>query len=524
MGMGRRALLAVAGLLLAPLLAGAAPGNPAPVERASGERATAAPARPDAPDRATGGSASSPAAGSVLLLDIKGGIGPATRDYLIRSLKRAADQQAAAVVLRIDTPGGLDAATRDINQAILASDVPVIGWVAPQGARAASAGTYILYACHLAAMAPATSLGAATPVEMGGPGPARSPLGNEPPGGSGAGEHSDNPDSNPSSNGRNDDGSNRAPAAPAGSAMERKVVNDAAAYLRSLGELRGRNTDFADRAVREAATLTADQAVKQKVVEILAADIDSLLTQADGRLVALQGGRRATLATGGAPVVTVEPDWRFQFLSVLTNPSVAYMLLLVGMYGLIFEGYSPGAVLPGVVGAICLLLALYALQVLPVNYAGVALIMLGVALMATEFAVPSFGALGIGGVVALVIGSLILFDTEVPGYGVPGQLVTGIGLASALAFMGLIWLAARARRQPVTTGVEELLGEPAVALEDFQGHGRVQIRGETWQAESTYPVSRGQALRVLAVNGLVLLVAPSDMHSPDIRPSNGVPT
>lgn len=448
-----------------------------------------------APVPAAVSQAPSNAQGGVVLLDIKGGIGPATRDYLRSGLRHAAQTHAAAVVLRIDTPGGLDAATRDINQSILASEVPVIGWVAPSGARAASAGTYILYACHVAAMAPATSLGAATPVSMGGsgfgpeepqrgPDDARQPVpGQAPP-----------------------QKQEQAPGEPR-SAMERKAINDAGAYLRSLAELRGRDARFADAAVREAATLTATQAHAQGVVEIVADDIQSLLQQADGRTVRLARGD-VVLDVDRSAVTVQVPDWRARLLAVLTEPTVAYLLLLIGLYGLVFEGYSPGAILPGMVGVICLLLAAYGLQVLPVNYAGVALIVIGVVLIALEVAMPSIGAAGIGGVVSLLAGSLILFDTDVPGFGVPGALIGGIGVASALAFMGMLWLAARARRQPVVTGVEELVGNLAVATRDFAGRGQVRIRGEEWQAQSDLPVRRGESVRVLAIDGLVLRVTP----------------
>ncbi len=433
----------------------------------------------------------------VMLLDIKGGIGPATRDYVRDGLRQAAQAQAPAVVLRIDTPGGLDAATRDINQAILASDVPVIGWVAPSGARAASAGTYILYACHLAAMAPATSLGAATPVSMGGPGfaPEREPQRRP----DDTREPQATPDV-PKPEGEHDKDE------PHG-AMERKAVNDAVSYLRSLAELRGRDADFAERAVREAATLTATQAQAQGVVEIVAGDVATLLQKSHGRTVRVAEGN-VVLDVDKREVTTIEPDWRARLLAVLTEPTVAYLLLLIGLYGLVFEGYSPGAILPGMVGVICLLLAAYGLQVLPVNYAGVALIVIGVVLIALEFAMPSIGAAGIGGVISLLAGSLILFDSDVPGFGVPGALVAGIGVASALGFMGMLWLAARARRRPVVTGVEELVGHVAIATRDFQGRGQVRIRGEQWQAQSDLPVQRGQAVRVLAIDGLVLRVVP----------------
>ncbi len=432
-------------------------------------------------------------AGRVYLIEVDGGIGPATSDHIRRGIARAQTDGAMAVVLRIDTPGGLDAATRDINQALLAAQVPVIGYVAPEGARAASAGTFILYATHLAAMAPATSLGAASPVAIGGGDPGgpspRRPM-------PGAGQE--------------DEGDGKAED---GTAMSRKVTNDAVAYLRGIAERRGRDVAFAEAAVRDAATLTAREALERGVIEIVAADLDDLLAQADGRTVRL-GEREATLALAGAVVETLAPDWRNRLLSVITDPSIAYFLLLIGLYGLVFEGYNPGALVPGVVGAISLLLALYALQVLPVNYAGIALIVLGVVLMTAELFLPSFGTLGIGGVVALVAGSVMLFDTDVPGFGVPRGLIGAVAGVSGLAFLAIGWLAVRARRRPVVTGRHELIGHAAIARNDFDGRGHVRIRGEDWQARSSGPVRAGETVVVTGLDGLVLLVRPGSADPP----------
>lgn len=426
-------------------------------------------------------------AGRVYLIEVDGGIGPATSDHIRRGIARAQTDGAMAVVLRIDTPGGLDAATRDINQALLAAQVPVIGYVAPEGARAASAGTFILYATHLAAMAPATSLGAASPVAIGGGDPG-GPSPRRPTPGAGQEDEGDG-------------------EAEDGTAMSRKVTNDAVAYLRGIAERRGRDVAFAEAAVRDAATLTAREALERGVIEIVAADLDDLLAQADGRTVRL-GEREATLALAGAVVETLAPDWRNRLLSVITDPSIAYFLLLIGLYGLVFEGYNPGALVPGVVGAISLLLALYALQVLPVNYAGIALIVLGVVLMTAELFLPSFGTLGIGGVVALVAGSVMLFDTDVPGFGVPRGLIGAVAGVSGLAFLAIGWLAVRARRRPVVTGRHELLGHAAIAREDFDGRGHVRIRGEVWQARSEVPVRAGETVLVTGIDGLVLQVRP----------------
>lgn len=433
----------------------------------------------------------------VYLLEVDGAIGPATTLYLEDSLQVAAEAGAPAVVIRMNTPGGLDAATRDINQAILGSPVPVITWVAPEGARAASAGTYILYASHVAAMAPATNLGAATPVQIGGGMGAPQP---EP-----AGETDKGSDNGGENGGKEEE----SPAAAQDGAMERKVVNDAAAYIRGLAELRGRNAEWAEKAVREAVSLTANEALDENVIDILAADTESLLRQADGREVKV-GENMVTLRTAGRAVEPLTPDWRSELLSIITNPTVAYLLMMVGLYGLILEGYNPGALVPGVVGAICLLLALFAFQVLPVNYAGLALIALGVILMVAEIFAPSFGVLGIGGIIALVFGSIILLDTDVPGFEISPWVIGGTAAISGGVFMGIMYLAIRAWGRPVVTGRQQLVGAEAVAVSDFtDGRGGVHVHGERWGARSDRPVSEGDRVVIRDLDGLTLVVEPA---------------
>ncbi len=404
-----------------------------------------------------------------VLIPISGPIGPATSDFFVRELAAAQADDASLVVVTLDTPGGLDASMRDIVQAILASDVPVVTYVAPSGARAASAGTYILYASHVAAMAPATNLGAATPVQIGGE--SQAAKGSE-------------------------------------STLARKAVNDATAYLVSLAHLRGRNAEWAAEAVRDATSLPADEAVAAKVVDLVATDLPDLLRALDGRKVQLQT-REVTLSTTGMVLHASEPDWRTDLLGLLTNPNVAYLLMLIGIYGLLLEGYHPGSVLPGVVGAICLLLALFAFQVLSVNYAGLALIALGVLLIVAESFVPSFGALGIGGIVSFVIGSVMLLDSGTPGFSIAWQLIGGMGLAGALVLLAIVSFAVRARRRPVVSGAEGLLRESAEAVEAFEREGLVRAHGEIWRATSAAPVREGQRLRIVAVKGLRLEVEPA---------------
>ena len=481
------------------------------------------------------GAGSSTGGGTVTLLQIQGAIGPATADFITRGIEMAEESNATLFVLEMDTPGGLDTSMREIIQGILASSVPVATYVSPQGARAASAGTYILYASHIAAMAPATNLGAATPVAIGGPAPASptdtadeeedddTDASDED---SGVGDDSDADDSaaddaddsaaddaeadDSETDETEDTGTEPSDLIPAPStATERKAINDAVAYIRSLAELRDRNADWGEAAVRAAESLSSRDALAMNVIDLIADDLSDLLQQLDGWEVEIDG-RTIELDTTGLIYERIEPDWRTRLLQVISNPTVAYMLMLLGIYGLIFEGYNPGAIVPGVVGAISLLLALFAFQVLPINYAGLALIALGVILMVSEFLVPSFGALGMGGIAAFIFGSVILIDSDIPGLSISLPLIISIAASGALVLLGIVWLAVRSRDRPVVSGREEMVGAHAEAFHDFDTRGQVWVHGERWTARTSTPVTAGQSLDVVRVEGLTLHVKPRD--------------
>jgi membrane-bound serine protease (ClpP class) len=418
----------------------------------------------------------------VEVLEIDGAIGPGVGDYLVEAIEEANQATPAPELLLItlDTPGGLATTLRVINLAVLASDIPVACFVYPPGSRAASAGTYLLYACHIAAMAPATTLGAATPIQIGAPVPTG--------------------------------GDDEKPQTPP--AMEKKILNDAIAYIRSLAQLRSRNEEWAELAVREAATLTAEEALDLNVINYVASTPEELVKTMDG-LVLDVNGVEMTLDTAAAELQYRKPDWRNRFITAITDPNIAYILLLIGIYGLVLEFYNPGTGVGGVIGAICLLLALYALHMLPVNFIGVALLLLGIVLLAAEAIAPSFGILGFGGVVAFVLGSIFLIDTNFEPYRIAIPVIAAVAVVSTLFLsvsLGMVW---RARHGPIVSGPEAIIGAQVEALKDFEGEGEVLLGGERWQAQSAERLNKGQEAVVTAIEGLVLKVRAQDKQETD---------
>lgn len=410
------------------------------------------------------------AAKPVILLEINNAIGPATQDYIKQGITYAAKQKAELVILQLDTPGGLETSMRGINKAILRSSVPVVAYVSPEGARAASAGTFILYASHVAAMAPGTHLGAALPVNIGSIPPS-------------IGVEQKNQFT-----------------------LQKKGMNDAIAYIRSLAQLRQRNTEWAELAVRQAATLTAQEALEKKVINLVANNKD-LLKKLNGTVLQTPGATHY-LQTKNAMIEAVKPGWRYQFLSVITEPSIAYILLLIGIYGLFFEFASPGLIVPGVIGMLSLLLALYSFQLLPINYVGVTLLLGGIACLVAEVFISSFGLLGISGIIAFIAGSIMLLDTSVPGYHIAWAVILTMSVVTAGFFFLILTLAIRSLGKPVLTGREALIGEEGEVLEYHADYVIVRVNGEIWSAHCPVHLEIGQKILVKQVSNLILTVAP----------------
>lgn len=400
------------------------------------------------------------ASAPVLVMPVDGAIGPATSDYIVRGIDKAEHEGFQLVVIELDTPGGLETSMRIIIRKILSSSVPVAVYVTPSGARAASAGTYILYASHIAAMAPGTNLGAATPVELAG--------------------------------------------MSAGDEMKHKMTNDAAAYIRSLAGLRKRNADWAEAAVRKAESIPADKALSLHVIDYVEPDLKSLLHDLDNKEIATTRGK-VTLETKNSAIVEYDAGWRDRFIAVITDPNIAYILMVAGFYGLGFELANPGFGLPGVVGSICLLLALLAFQALSVNYAGLALILLAILLFSAEAVVPSYGSLGFGGIVSFILGSIFLMKAG-SGLSIAKPLIYTASLISGLLVYMMARMAVAARRKKVVSGAEGMIGSPAEALEDFADMGSVRVHGEIWKARTNEPVKRGDMLIVSGMEGLTVNV------------------
>jgi len=433
--------------------------------------------------------------GTAIVLDLEGALGVATAEYIIDGIEQAEEEGANVVIIRMDTPGGLVSPMRDIVKSILGSEVPVVTYVSPKGARADSAGTYILLASHIAAMAPTTHLGAATPVSLTGDG--LSPGEDE--------------ESEPSTDEETDEDSDEAPdnQEDSSSAMERKVLNDSISYIRALAEAHGRNADWAEDAVRHAATLTATEALEMNVIDLIAVDQEDLLSAINGREVMINN-EPFIIDSESLVIENIVPNWRLKILNTIASPEVAILLLMVGLYGLMFEGYNPGAILPGVAGVICLLLAAYALQVMPVNYAGLALILVGLLLIIAEAFVPSFGALGLGGIIALIFGSIMMFDSGIPGFGISVTFIVSLAVAMGGLLLWLVTYLLRFRRRGAVSGRESILGGTGIAMESFSGDGHVWLESETWAARSKVPIDKDQKVSISAMNGLVLDVEPID--------------
>lgn len=412
-------------------------------------------------------------AGSVHRIIVDGVINPVSTEYIIKSIERAQQERADLLVIELDTPGGLMESMHKIVKAIQSSVVPVAVYVSPAGSRAGSAGVFITYAAHVAAMAPSTNIGSAHPVF-------------------GAGSPGGKPDSTTSET------------------LMEKVVNDAVAKIRAVAVARGRNADWAEKAIRESANIPAQEALKLNVIDYVVPTLDSLLQVLDGKTIKLDTGAAKTLHLKHAQIITFTMSWRQQLLDTITNPNIAYILMMLGILGLTLELYNPGAILPGIVGGISLILGLYAMETLSVNYAGILLILFAVILFLLEIKVPSFGMLTIGGVLSLIGGSVMLFDSNLPFLQISWQVIAAVVVTVTLFFVFAVGVAVRAQKKQPRTGREGMVGEQGVVFKSLNPVGTVKIHGEFWKAESEQPVKKGARVQVTEVESasLVLKVKP----------------
>jgi len=425
---------------------------------------------------------------------LTGVIGPANSGYISRAIRIADREGAALLVIEMDTPGGLDTAMRDINRAIIGSDVPVAVFVHPSGARATSAGAYILYASHIAGMSPGTSVGAATPVQMGGGEETPAPPDDLPGADDESGEGADGPASRDRS------------APSSAQAMRNKVVNDSVAYIRSLAEMRGRNADWAEEAVRDGVSASYSEALALGVVEIVAASLDDFAAQADGREVTMSGGETRVLALEGARFEAIDKTVSEEILAVITDPNIAFLLLNLGFIGLLVSFYNGLEPVTAIAGVIFIIVGFYALNTLPVNYAGAALIILGLILLVAEAFLASSGLLALGGLAAFAIGSVMLMDTEVEGLRVDWRVIAGATLALGAASFLLVSYGLAAQARKVTTGEQGLIGLTGHVLSWNGATGYVMVDGERWRAVSADALKAGDAIKVVSLDGLTLKV------------------